>query len=161
MKLKERIALGILASLTAGSLLFLVGPWQEVQEGGVKGGGGAVHGRTGGRSHHRGNRVLQKSAGNSSETTGGETQESKESLPPKENFPTVVLALEAALQAVGPPPPSKPNPSLAELALAESSEIATQSVWEKFQFGVTKEMYAANGETIRDAITSMQSLPIV
>ena len=28
--------------------------------------------------------------------------------------------------------------SLAELALAESSEIATQSVWEKFQFGVTK-----------------------
>ena len=52
--------------------------------------------------------------------------------------------------------------SLAELALAESSEIASQNVWEKFQFGVTKEeMYGANEETIREAITGMQSLPIV
>ena len=28
----------------------------------------------------------------------------------QEDFPTVVLALEVAAQAVGPPPPSKPNP---------------------------------------------------
>ena len=52
--------------------------------------------------------------------------------------------------------------SLADLALTESSELDSQSVWEKFQFGVTKEeMYAANGDTIRDAIAAMQTLPIV
>jgi len=161
MKLKERVTIGIVASLTAGSILFLVGPWQEVNE--RAGGGGAFHGRTGGRGQHRGNRVLQKTAsGNSSETTGSEPLESKETLPPKDDFPTVVLALEAASQAAGPSPPSKPNPSLADLALTESSELASQSVWEKFQFGVRKEeMYPADGETIRDAITAMQTLPIV
>ena len=31
-------------------------------------------------------------------------------LSSQEDFPTVVLALEVASQAVGPPPPSKPNP---------------------------------------------------
>ena len=68
--------------------------------------------------------------------------------------------------------------SLAELALADSNELATQNVWEKFQFGVTKvfvtnvcnfiqmfvtkeEMYPASGQTIQDAITAMQTLPIV
>ena len=52
--------------------------------------------------------------------------------------------------------------SLADLALTESSELDSQSVWEKFQFGVRKEeMYAANGDTIRDAIAAMQTLPIV
>ena len=52
--------------------------------------------------------------------------------------------------------------SLADLALTESSELDSQSVWEKFQFGVSKEeMYAANGDTIRDVIAAMQTLPIV
>lgn len=161
MKLKERILFGLLATVTGASLLILVSLAPELLP--PESHDLAKHGRSGRGSAHK-TRLLQKSslsANNSSEASGGATVESKEA---KDDFADVSAALEAAVQKAGSAGnrPTPRTPTLADLAREGAEEVEVSTVWEEFQFGVSKEqMYDALGSTVQGVITAMRSLPVV